>query len=342
MLGGFEAFVAEQVGVLAAGAVPVLGPPFQVCAPAKLVGARLNGLLERGPVSEQCLVRYFEDGAAAVSVAGQQPGGDERLGDPPLRICQRAAPHPAAGRLVLADRDEPQQGRQHWPGCAPELGGDLVGLAGQHTGDPADALVGVGGQHPTRPGGQAQLLQRVRQQGQGITAAGVGGHPLRQGRRVEGQSRSAGRLLDHLDQRCVTQRPHRDRITEQPSLLGAQERGQELRPHDHDDPQQRAGIQRAGQQAEEGVALGRSRQGDQLLGLIDDHQHRGARAAVRGAKLVGEVCSLHVVGGEVSRVRRREAAGETAQRMVPGHHRRHHDPAAAALPQPRHHTGLDQ
>jgi hypothetical protein len=285
-LGGFQPFVAKQIGILAARALPVFGPPFQVCPPAKQVGGCLDGLPERCPGSEQSLVRHVHNGVVALAIAGQEPRGDERLGHLPLSNSQHAAPHTPASRLVLANRDELQQGREHQSVSAPELGGDLVSLAGQYPGDPADALVGIGGQHPIRPRNQAQFLQCVRQQRQRIAVTGLGSHPLRQGRRVEGQSRSPGRLLDHLDQRRATQRPHRDRIAKQPSLLGAQERGQELRPHDHDDPKPRIGIQRTRQQTEEGIALGLARESDQLLGLINDDQHRGTRTAVQGTKFV--------------------------------------------------------
>ncbi len=58
-------------------------------------------------------MRHFQDGVIAVSVADQQPRGDERPGDSPLGVGQRAALHPAAGRFVLADRDELEQSQQH-------------------------------------------------------------------------------------------------------------------------------------------------------------------------------------------------------------------------------------
>jgi hypothetical protein len=204
-----------------------------------------------------------------------------------------------SGRSRLPPRAAVEQSQQH-RACrvgAPQFRSDLVSLAGEYAGDPADALVGIGGQHPSRSRGEAQLLQGVRQQRQGITTAGIVGHTLGQTRRIESQARPSGRLLDHLNQRRATQRSYRDWVTKQPSLLGAQERGQKLRSHDHDDPQPRVCIQDSGQQAEEVITLSLPGEGDQLLGLVNDHQHRGIRAARSGAKLVRKAWRLQIVGG---------------------------------------------
>jgi hypothetical protein len=121
----------------------------------------------------------------------------------------------------------------------------------------------------------------------------------------------------------------------------AQEYGQELRAHDQDDPQPRVRIQSAGQQLKEGDALGLPGQSDQLLSLINDHQHWGMWTAANGTKLLSKAMNRHILG-DTSWVCCRETPGEAAQRMIPRHHRGHHDPASAALPKPRYYPRLDQ
>jgi hypothetical protein len=202
---------------LATGALPVLGPPFQVGAPAKLICACVDGVLQGGPVSEQRLVRHFEDHIIALGSAGQQPRGDQCLNHPPLSIGQRTAPHPPAGRLIRRSsrtsaastapvRERPRARRRpcRLGGSAPRRPRRCAGKRRRST------------PHPTR---RPDIVPATRTPAAEAhhRATSLGRHPLRQGRRVEGQPRASGQLLDYLDQRRATQRPHCDRITKQPS-----------------------------------------------------------------------------------------------------------------------------
>jgi hypothetical protein len=183
---------AQQVIVVAAGPVPLVGRRRQAALLAHVVTATVDPSSEPIPFGQQGLVGDLDGRSPGdrVAIEAEQPMAAERVdrdvdrgpAEPAQLSAEDAAPQIL--RLV-AHRHQPQQdlaGRLLL--ALVETGEKALGPAHQSGGQPAELPVGGGGDDPALPPVE-ELGQGVLQQRQGGRAVGDVGHDAGDQRRLE-------------------------------------------------------------------------------------------------------------------------------------------------------------
>ncbi len=213
--------------------------------------------------------------AVVVGVAEQQAAIDEDPQRDPQRLGQAGEPDPPPGASTgLVDGDQASESGHHRGfGQAASLDGlseHGVGMPGQRAPDTAEVAIAGQGQRASDGQALCQLPQGEGEQGQRLSAVGVGDQ--RSGQSVvQAQPGHLRRPFDDLAQHLPVQRSQHIGLDRHPGQRGQVPQViEELRPHRHDHLH-RTGD-RGAHQLRESRPGARRRPGEQLFALVDRHQ----------------------------------------------------------------------
>ena len=262
---------------------------------------------------------------------------------------------PPRRRLPFAvDRGQLDQRRQDEGALPPvlQVARQRVGAVAERTDHAADGLVGLDRDLVLAPDALVQLAEGVGEQGESVTAGGVLDHALHEpGGEVH--TTTLRRPFDHLGQPRPIERLDDECVVDHAGQPDPLRRGaEELGADRGGDPERAVLAQRPTQEMQEGLLLLRTAAGDELLGLVEDHQHRQRSIAVLRAQLEREIpeagrsraqACLHVVvrRSRVASVGQSggDASGEVAGGLRTRPQRREHHPAVRRPVQPRQEPG---